>query len=522
MENLTVQKAVLALITALFFVAAPWLTSETLGGNSLPLIALGSVALIVLFIYGLGDRCWLIIPFSLPIEGNLNFLPLNFSIQELAILSVLGYLLIEMTLRANVKWRLGPALLWVPLSGVLAVIVFHWINSRDIGIRLLGGTGWGGRKYFQIMIAALSLPLLASFPVMRWADLQKVPFFYFLGSFVDIFPDLLTTFAPSTAPLVWRFYSGVNISEFSLTLMGNFSLEQGITRFRTLARLGNALGLVTLCYFPASSWFQPSRLWAPFVTVLGALLCALSGFRNTIFGYSLSLLAGLFASIRFRVIIIFPILACCLILIGLTQGRVFNYPIQIQRALSFLPGDWDPKAVRETESSSIWRGKIKSLFWKEYFPKNPVLGVGYHYDPELAKRDTDVFLASTRRQAEAGDEYADVRNFIEQRMPHEGPIHILLVAGLVGTVFFVIFCAALLFLAFANIIKTPPREVAPMQIWAAAILLPQVFGFFIVFGELTYFLMQTCVVASLLDRFIRLKVAPPSLVPTSTRQGTPF
>ena len=96
MQNLTVQKVCLFLITLAVFIAAPWLTSETLQGNSLPLISLAGVALTLLFVYGLGDRCWLIIPFCLSVEGNLNFLPLNFSIQELAILTVLAYLLFRM------------------------------------------------------------------------------------------------------------------------------------------------------------------------------------------------------------------------------------------------------------------------------------------------------------------------------------------------------------------------------------------------------------------------------------------
>ena len=77
MQNLTVQKVCLVLITLAFFIAAPWLTSETLGGNVLPLTILGVGTALLLFIFGLGDRCWLIIPFCLPIEGNLNFLPVS-------------------------------------------------------------------------------------------------------------------------------------------------------------------------------------------------------------------------------------------------------------------------------------------------------------------------------------------------------------------------------------------------------------------------------------------------------------
>ena len=123
MQNLTVQKVCLALITLAFFVAAPWITSETLGGNSKPLLAIASVAVVLLFVYGLGERCWWIIPFCLSVDGNLNFLPLNFSLQELAIMVVFCYLLFRVIFGLDVAWKLGPPLLWIPLAGVLAVVL---------------------------------------------------------------------------------------------------------------------------------------------------------------------------------------------------------------------------------------------------------------------------------------------------------------------------------------------------------------------------------------------------------------
>lgn len=505
MQNLTVQKVVLALITLVFFVGAPWLTSETLGGNAMPLMILGAVAVILFLVYGLGDRCWLLIPFCLSIEGNLNFLPLNFSMQELAIITVFCYMLFRMIFGLDVAWKLGPALLWIPLSGVLAVLLYHWIISGDIGIKLLGGTGWGGRKYFTVMLSALCVPLLASFPGIRMRDLQLVPLFYFLGSFVDIIPDLLTTLAPATAPLVWRVYSGVNLAEYGDALKGNFAGEQAITRFRTLSKLGTALGLLTLCYAPARTWLNPNRLWALPVIFLGGLLCALSGFRGPVFRYGLSVMAALFASLRAKAFILIPLILAVALLVAFTQGKVLDYPLQVQRALTFLPGDWSLKAKLEAEGSSKWRKKIDELFYKEYFGKAPLLGQGYHFDPGLAKEATDVYLAVARARASVGDEFADVRNFIEMRQPHEGPVHILLVTGVVGMVFFLGYCAALLLFSFGSIIRTSPLEITPIQIWAAALLLPNVFGFFFIFGEYTTFFAIVIPIASLLHRFERLR-----------------
>jgi len=127
----------------------------------------------------------------------------------------------------------------------------------------------------------------------------------------------------------------------------------------------------------------------------------------------------------------------------------------------------------------------------------------------LAKQETDIYLSLIKRQAAAGDEYREVRNFIEMRQPHQGPVHILLVTGVVGGVFFVLFCVSLLLYSFRSVIKTQPKQITPIQIWAVAMLVPEIFGFFVVFGDLTNFLIRVCPVALLLYRFERLKALAP-------------
>ena len=208
----------IALITLCFFIAAPWMTSQTIDGNSGPLLGFLAVLSLLVFLFVIRERCWMIIPFTLPIEGNLNFLPLNFSIQELSIIGVALYLVYRMIFGLDVSWRVGPASIWVPLALLLSIIVYHWVDSRDIGIKLLGGTGWGGRKYFTVLMASFGMLLLNSFPGISWADLQKVPFLFFLGAFVDIVPGTISTFAPATAPYIWRVYSSINLGEYGSTL----------------------------------------------------------------------------------------------------------------------------------------------------------------------------------------------------------------------------------------------------------------------------------------------------------------
>ena len=520
MQNLTAQKVCLALITLGFFIAAPWMTGQTIDGNTTPLLIFLGVGLLLIVLFLVRERCWMIIPFTLPIEGNLNFLPLNFSIQELSIIAVSLYLFYRMIFGLNVAWRLGPASIWVPLALLLSIIVYHWVESRDIGIKLLGGTGWGGRKYFTVLMASFSFVLLNSFPGIRWADLEKVPLLYFLGSFVDIVPDALTTFVPASAPFIWRFYSGVNLSEFGAALQGNFGGEVGISRIASLAKFGTACSLVVLSYNPARVWLSPAKLWILPTLLIALFLTAASGFRSYLVKLSIAIFAALYSTARSASLILAVVGFFALCGLVLLQGKAFDLPIVMQRTLSFLPGEWDAKATREAEGSSKWRENMKALFYKEYFQKAPLIGLGYHYNPELAKRDTDAYLAIAARRAEVGDEYADVRRFIEQRQPHEGPLHALLVSGVLGAFFFCAFCFGVILYALRSIQSTPPKEITPIQVWCFALLLPQLFGFLFLFGDYTLFLMQVCPVTALLVRTETLRRAAlkarPPLPPTPT------
>jgi hypothetical protein len=206
--------------------------------------------------------------------------------------------------------------------------------------------------------------------------------------------------------------------------------------------------------------------------------------------------------------------------IALTQGTVFNYPLALQRGLSFLPGQWEAKAAIEAKGSSEWREKMKTLFYKEYFQKAPIIGQGYHYDPNLAKTATDIYLTIVKRQAEAGDEFADVRSFIEMRQPHEGVLHALLVSGALGIFFFSVFCSGFIFYAWKSVVHTRPNDITPIQTWCFALLLAQLVGFFLLFGDYTAFLIQVCPITALLYRTETLRRAAlkarPPIPPTPT------
>jgi len=363
----------------------------------------------------------------------------------------------------------------------------------------------------------LTIPLITSFSGASWSDFQKISLIYFLGTFVDLVPNTVSTVFPQTAPYIYRFYSAVNISEYGKELMGNFAGQAAITRYNTFARVGTAVALLILCYNPFQKWLNPKRLWIAPLLLICLALNAMSGFRSYVLALIIAVGVAVFATARFRVMLLAPLAAFLLLILAALQGTVVHYPLPIQRALSFLPGQWDAQAIIETKGSNDWRKQIKELFYAEYFKKAPWLGQGYSFDPNLAKMESDIYLRMAQRME--NDPYSQVRSFIEMRQPHEGDVHLLLATGLVGAFFFVAFCVSVCFFSIIRLLRTPVNQVSPTQIWCAALLIQQSLSFFLVFGDLTVALMILCPVAAILNSNEKLR--PRELVPSPPQTSLP-
>jgi O-Antigen ligase len=483
MQNLTVQKIVIGLVTLVFFAAAPFLTAEFLDGNTFPFFLIFGVGVLLLFVFWLKDRCWMVIPVCLPIEGRFNFLPLNFSMLELSIMYVLAYMMLQVVMGKPLVIKGGSPFIWIFLAPLLGIVLYHWIRSGDIGIRALGGTGWGGRVYFQILLYSLAIPIIASYSGSSTRDFQWVPLLYFLGTFMDLVPNTMTTIVPGLAPYIFKVYSAVNTGAYGRELMGAFTgFNESVERFRNFSIFGVALALVILSYVPFRTWLRPERLWVVPALALCLFMAAFSGFRSSIFNFGSCSLTALWATARSRVVFLVPLGLGALLAVSLSQGVLLNYPISVQRALTFLPGQWDQQAQKDADSSSDWRREMRELFFAEYFLKAPLIGQGYHYDPIYSLREFDLFMRITVLQTT--DTYGQVRPFIERRQPHEGDIHLLLATGVLGLVFFILFSLTVCGLAIWDIYRTPAALVAPIQIWGAAILVQQTASFFVVYGDL--------------------------------------
>ena len=138
----------------------------------------------------------------------------------------------------------------------------------------------------------------------------------------------------------------------------------------------------------------------------------------------------------------------------------------------------------------------KRIIFLEYFSKAPLLGTGFSFNPDFAKRTTELFLRIAVLQET--DIWADVRSFIELKQPHEGDIFALQTSGIIGTAFFVLFCLASLWYACSSVLVLNPRDLAPVQIWSLALLFQQSAAFFTVYGDYSTTLTVMCPVIAIL------------------------
>ena len=97
----------------------------------------------------------------------------------------------------------------------------------------------------------------------------------------------------------------------------------------------------------------------------------------------------------------------------------------MQRSLTFIPGDWDQDQLLDAQASNEFRATVWTLWLKDFFPKQPLLGRGFGFRSEWGEADTSAN-----------------RKYFYQSMVETGNIHNGLFAaidavGLVGTVFFI-------------------------------------------------------------------------------------
>jgi hypothetical protein len=354
--------------------------------------------------------------FSWGASLTFSFIPGAPSFWLCMVVLSLGLSVLERILSRQMHFIRVPSITW-PLLAMFAVVVITAEMTGGIGLRALGSSVYGGKKYVILFISILSYFALTS----RRIPLNKAYLYlalFFLGRATGAIGDFYPI-APS-----WMHFVFVI---FPPSVSSSDPFELGVTR---LGGVGSAaLG----CYFwlmaryGIRGIFLSGRLWRAFLFVIFFILVCGGGFRSVLFLFVASFLLMFFMEglHRTQLLLVFGLAG---ILAGVAVIPLASkLPFTFQRALAFLPLKLDAEAVRSADASTDWR----LAMWTALLPQIPphlLLGKGF----AISTEDYNEMMTGSTIATAAGRLDASQNSLALSSDYHNGMLSVILPFGIWG------------------------------------------------------------------------------------------
>src|SRR5215831_257525 len=389
-----VNPAVAQQLKALLICAAALLVATfigaQIGGEHYTDLVLGAAIVLLAAVTFLSGRFYWILAIAssflggtFPIFGG-QFTPF----QILALIGIAKFILEDVVVKRT-RLKMGPRFDVLLIVAFMAVLMWHGIHDR-FGMRFLGSSVWGGRHYVNVFVGLVAFVVIQSVPMpgKLWS---KLPYAILAVTSFDLIIGIITTIFPASIYKIYPFYSAVSMAGVEQIISGRS--ETG--RIGAFGNFGFVLILIVLNSF------------------LGTFI---AGIRD----------------LKGGVVWLVVRLALFLAGISVINSTVVPLPRQIQRSLTFLPGEWDSEMLADAADSNQFRKQVWTTWERQYFPKHPWLGRGFGFKSEWGQRSTY-----------KSDPYDSVWT-VETGNLHNGFLASLDSIGIVGTLFFVIWNLRLL------------------------------------------------------------------------------
>lgn len=326
---------------------------------------------------------------------------------------------------------ISAPLITIPLLALAAVVIVTAYLRGGIGLRILGGSSYGGKGYILVLAAIAGYFALASRRIPR----EQAGFYvglFLLPALIAVGSNLIYFAGPA-------FYVLYSVFPIGFAAVQAQSEVAGVTRLAGIGVGASFLGYYLLARNGLGGILR--RWWRLALLGVVLFLASLSGYRSTIvllgliLAFSL-LFERLYRSPRFLV----------LVLAGVLVGTMFlpfvdQLPRAVQRSLSFLPLKVDPGIREDARSSTEWRVQMWRALQPE-LPKYMWLGKGYTLNP------IDLYLTQEAMRRYLVPQY---QGALVAGDYHSGPLSIYVPFGSFGVLAFVIFlgcCFRALYLNF--------------------------------------------------------------------------
>lgn len=443
--------------------------------NYYPILVVLCASVAISVVLGFGPKIWVIIIFLYPVTGSIAFLPIPFSIRDMAVMAAFGTFLILVAVKKIPKMRRLNFCDWLMLINIGYLFTVYLRNP--VGLSRFGSELVGGRPYFTIFLAVSAWWVLQHVTISPKFGF-RLPLFMSLGSIFTSALSLLTLRFPSLVPYIAPFYSGISTQSYIAEATGRAQVESvRVSETGTAGAMWTRLVVSYYDTFQLAVFMRPLQSLLFYLAIFGLLL---SGYRNFVIGTAVFILTVAYFRKGWAEIVKLCTLGLfAVLIIVILQVAGAPLPLGVQRSLSFIPAPWDEMVAEDAKGSSEWRFEMwKIALESDKYIKNKILGDGFGYSARDLSIQIDAILGIGGYE---GGNIAEAQ--LVSGAYHSGPLSTIRYAGAVGLVFFLALQIAISFYAI-RLIKAAlgtPFEAAAFFTSAGAITGPIFFIF--VFGS---------------------------------------
>jgi len=343
-------QGIIVLILGLFL--SIWLGLGITTNQNETIFEIAVVATAISCIY-LGARIWLLIPFMATVELTLRVPGNPTSLLVGQLLALTFTFLLFLMRRLQFRFTLTKLDAWIL---VFALLILEVYVRNPVGLNVFGGGSVGGRPYVLFLISTLSALLLSGLQVPV-KDVKHIVKITILGGLINLAVNILGTFIPTVA-----FFTGLSYVNTGETNYENFGVAidtEQANRILWLPPISRNIALWTTSFIsPVKALLKP--VWLILI-ILSFIAATYSGFRTAVMTITFTYIFGIAYRSGFFSLVASGIIGSGLIALIAVGNVIHPFPPNIQRALSFLPGTWEQRYVKDADGSTDWRVEI----WKE-------------------------------------------------------------------------------------------------------------------------------------------------------------
>lgn len=453
---------------------------SAVGSSDMRLVAgvIAAIPVAIIFVK-LKTSIWVLIPIGWYLSGRLPWLPLPFTVRDLCMMTVIFFFTLFFATRA-VAWKRKTGLLDYLIYINLAYLATVYVRN-PAGFWAMQTSVVGGRPYFEIALAFGAFIILSRVQISDFIA-RIFPLFFVFPAWCVAILDVVARLLPQMAYPLAMMYSGVGSR--GVTSAFEEEARLGETRMTALVQAG-VTSVIALC-----AKFSPTTLISPLypgrVMLLAISFAAifLSGFRGALlFAVAAFLLAvALRGNLKDLWISSAVAALAILTLIGI-QGTVLQLPLTMQRALSWLPGDWSQEAVADAQGSSQWRFEMWQWAWNDdRILRDRTWGQGFG----LSLDDMSL-IATSLMAGQAGQNLlggSDRESFMITGAFHSGPLSTIKYIGVVGLALYYPLMCYMALLAWKLCIRTRGTKAFTLALFVGIPIIYEPFNFVFIFGGL--------------------------------------